>query len=228
MAVQRSQIVISTLVSLFFLMRFRRSLVLLSIGAVFLTLTSNPVTATIVIPPEFEEMAAKSDFVVRGRVDRMTSELVAKDDSRKIYTRVKVEVLEIIAGTPPEDLVLVCLGGRVGDEELIVDGAPVFRVGEESIFFVRRNGRALSPLYAMSYGHYPIRTDSATKRRYVARQNEVPLESVAEVAQPLLEGPAAHAESVRRVKANALSPTDFAEKIKAVVSRRNTTIDANH
>lgn len=82
MAVQRSQIVISTLVSLLFRMRFRRILVLLSIGAVFLTLTSNPVTATIVIPPEFEEMAAKSDFVVRGRVDRMTSELVAKDDSR--------------------------------------------------------------------------------------------------------------------------------------------------
>jgi len=133
----------------------------------------------------------------------------------------------VIAGAPPENLVLVCLGGRVGDEELIVEGAPVFQIGEESIFFVRRNGRALSPLYAMSYGHYPIRTDSATKRRYVARQNEVPLESVAEVAQPLVEGPAVVHERARRAKANALSPEEFAEKIKAVVSRRNLTADAH-
>jgi len=196
-------------------------------GAAVLTLISNPVSATVVIPPEFEEMAAQSDFVVRGRVTDMESERVTKGTGRKIFTHVKVEVLEVIAGTPPEDLVLVCLGGRVGDEELIVEGAPVFQIGEESILFVRRNGRALSPLYAMSYGHYPIRTDGATKRRYVARQNDVPLESVAEVAQPLVEGPAVVHERARRAKTNALSPEEFAEKIKAVVSRRNLTADAH-
>lgn len=209
-------------------MRVPRSLFLPSLWAVLLALLSIPLSATVIIPPEFEEMAAKSDFVVRGRVTGMESELVTKGDSRKIFTHVKVEVLEVIAGTPPGELVLICLGGRVGDEELIVDGAPVFQVGEESILFVRRNGRALSPLYAMSYGHYPIRTDSATKRRYVARQNDVPLESVAEVAQPLLDGAAASAERTLRRKAQALSPDEFAQKIKAVVSRRNTTTDANN
>lgn len=175
--------------------------------------------ATIVIPPQFEEMAAKSDFVVRGLVTGMDSELVIKGESRKIYTRVKIEVLEVIAGTPPENLVLVCLGGRVGDEELVVDGAPVFHQGEEGIFFVSRNGRALSPLYAMSYGQYRIKTDAATKQRYVARGNDVPLESTAEVAQPLLEGAAASAESARRLKAKALSPEEFSREIKAIVRR---------
>lgn len=187
---------------------------------------SSPAWATVIIPPQFEELAARSDYVVRGRVTDMSSERVVKGTSRKIFTRVKVEVLEVITGTPPAELVLVCLGGRVGDEELVVDRAPVFNVGEESILFVSRNGRALSPLYAMNYGHYPVRTDAATKRRYVARGNEVPLESVAEIAQPLRDGPAASAERERRQAAQALSPEEFSREIKAIVRRKALT-DAN-
>lgn len=208
-------------------MNARRSFKILPLLAAWLTLVPLGLRATTVIPPEFDTLAAKSDYVVRGRVTAMNSELVVKGESRKIITRVTVEVLEVIAGTPPPELVLVCLGGRVGDEELVVDGAPVFHVGEESVLFVSGNGRALSPLYAMSYGHYPVRTDESTKRRYVARGNDVPLESVAEVAQPLREGSAAAAERASRKTDDALSPEEFSKEIKAAV-RRNVTADENN
>lgn len=208
-------------------MKLCRGLCLLPRWALGWFALAGVVSATVIIPPEFEEMVAKSDFVVRGRVTGMESERVVKPGGRKIFTRVKIEQLETIAGMPPPELILVCLGGRVGDEELIVDGAPIFHVGEESIFFVRRNGQALSPLFAMSYGHYPVKTDAETKRRYVSRDNDVPLESTAEIAQPLLKGAAAEAEQARRLPVQALSPDEFALKIKAA-RRHAYTTDANH
>jgi hypothetical protein len=178
--------------------------------------------ATLVVPPEFNDLAGKSDYIVRGRVTAVHSELRIHGDSRRIYTSVEVDVLEIIAGTPPAKLVLQCLGGRVGDEEMIVDGAPVFKVGDERVLFVSGNGRALSPLYAMNYGNYPVQEDGATKRRYVSRGNEVPLEDVAEVAQPLLEGEAATVQRRNKSAAKALSPEEFSRKIKAVIRQEAT------
>ncbi|MFM1851383.1 MAG: hypothetical protein RIS54_1067 [Verrucomicrobiota bacterium] len=181
--------------------------------------------ATVIVPPDFDALAAGSDYVIRARVTETTAELVPSATGRKIVTRVKVDVLEVIAGEPPADLVLVCLGGRVGDEELIVDGAPVFNVGDESILFVKGNGRAFSPLFAMTYGQYLIRTDADTKRRYVARGNDVPLESVDEVAQPLLDAPAAAAVKASRNLAQALSPDEFALEIKTARRRQGIHVD---
>jgi hypothetical protein len=197
----------------------RRSLSPLLIVIALGMLMAAPARATTVVPPEFADLAGKSDYIVRGRVTALHSEIQIRGNSRRIFTSVEVEVLETIAGTPPAKMVLQCLGGRVGDEEMIVDGAPVFKVGEESVLFVSGNGRALSPLYAMNYGFYPVREEVATKRRYVARGNEVPLADVAEVAQPLLEGPEAAAQRLKKSTAQALSPEEFSRKIKAMVSR---------
>lgn len=172
--------------------------------------------ATTIIPPEFTELTTRSDYVVRGRVVASNAEIRIKGTSKKIFTRVEVEVLEVIRGTPPPRLVLECLGGRVGDEELIVGGAPTFVVGEESILFVSRNGHALCPLYAMSYGFYPVREEVATKRRYVTRGNLVPLEDVAEIAQPLVEGVDAVKQRQRKRASRALSPEEFIQKIRIV------------
>jgi len=176
--------------------------------------------ATTVVPPEFSELAGRSDYVVRGRVLATHPEWRIKGNSRRIFTRVEVEVLEVIAGQPPPQLVLECLGGRVGDEELVVDGSPVFVVGQESILFVSGNGRAFCPLYAMNYGFYPVQEEPATKRRFVARGNQVPLENVAEVAQPLLEGEDAAAQRQTKLSSRALTPEEFVQEIK-LVARAN-------
>ena len=212
-----------------FLMNFHISQILRSgLLGLLLTLITGPLAqATTVIPPEFEELATRSDYVVRGRVVATNAEIRIKGSGKKIFTRVEVEVLEVIQGTPPVQLILECLGGRVGDEELIVGGAPSFVVGEESILFVSGNGRALCPLYAMSYGFYPIKEEGETKRRYVARGNQVPLENVAEIPQPLLEGDAAEAQRRGKRAAPALSPDDFAQKIKSVVRAKSTRATNN-
>ena len=194
------------------------------LGLLFL-LAAGWARATTVIPPEFDEMVNQSDFVVRARVDSMESEMRTRGAGYRIYTIVELEVLEVIAGEPPEDIVLEFLGGRIGDEEMIVDGMPRLREGEEGIFFIKDNGRALCPVYAMRYGLYPVEEEATSKRRYVTREDKTPLETVAEVSQPLTEGDVKAAQLIRKKRSRAFTPDEFSEKIRAA-SRTGSRRDA--
>lgn len=171
--------------------------------------------ATTVLPPEFDTLVNRSDYVVRARVVAAEPHLTTTADRWKIHTLVTLEVLEVIAGEPPEKPVLRFLGGRVGERELVVDGVPQLHVGGESILFIRDNGRALCPLYAMVHGVYPVAEEPATKRRYVIRMDGQPLRDVTEVSRPLTDEATAADPARRRDLTRAFSPEDFIREIKA-------------
>lgn len=177
---------------------------------------ASPLFATTVVPPDFAELVRGSDFVVRARVKSVESEARRQQGRALIFTRVTVEVLETIAGEPPTPLVLTLLGGRVGEDELVVEGAPTFAVGDEDILFVQGNGVNFHPLYAVMHGRYPVKHDAATGRDYVTRNDGVPLADVAEVALPLGDAAAPAARLQRRFRspAEALSPAEFAQRIR--------------
>ncbi len=171
--------------------------------------------ATTVIPPEFPELVNGSDYVVRARVKAVTAETRVRDGQELIYTKVELELLEVIAGQPPEPLVLTMLGGQVGDRKLTVQGAPVFYVGAEDVLFIKGNGRAFNPLYAMMHGQYPVMADEKRAgRRYMNRSNLVPLLTADEVALPMAQGELA--ERLRRMRdpGQALTPEQFVQAVK--------------
>ena len=172
--------------------------------------------ATTVMPPGFSEMVNGSDYIVRAKVKSVSTELRTRNGREKIYTKVELQVLEVVAGQPPSPLILTMLGGKSGDQELIVEGAPKFIPGNEDILFVSGNGKAVTPLYAMMHGQYPVLHDTAKGRTYVCRSNLVPLLSTAEVALPMADGEPA--ERLRRLvnPAQALTPEQFILSIKAV------------
>src|SRR5690349_11410776 len=89
--------------------------------------------ATTVVPPDFTELVNESEYIVRAVVKSVKSEWREKDGHRHIFTKVEVEVLEVINGTPPQPLVLDMLGGRVGEDEMVIEGMPKFAVGQEDI-----------------------------------------------------------------------------------------------
>lgn len=181
----------------------------------------NAAFATTVVPPSFDEMAAESDYIVRARVTEVSSFEEDRPGKTLIRTRVTLELIETIAGEPPSPLVLTLLGGRVGDRELRVAGVPVFIVGQEEIFFVKDNGTAFYPTYAVMHGRYPIKRDKATGREYLTRTNGVPLTDLAEIATPLSQGPAAALQLRTRSASEALSPAVFAERVR--VSRNSNS-----
>lgn len=170
--------------------------------------------ATTVIAPTFDELAAQADYVVRARVSEVSSYEEARGSQTIVRTRVTLDVSEVIAGNPPSPLVLTVLGGRVGDREMRVAGVPEFIVGMEEIFFVKDNGMAFYPIYAIMHGRYPIKRDKATGREYLTRTNGVPLTDVAEVATPVTSGELAARQRRVRSTSDALTPSDFANRVR--------------
>lgn len=178
-------------------------------------LASTAATATTIVPPDFAQLVNGSDYIVRARVAAVSSERTRQGGQAIILTRVELDVGEIIAGSPPPRLVLVMLGGKVGDDELWIEGAPRFAVGDEDVLFVQGNGVNFSPLYALGHGRYSVRRDAAG-REFIARSNGVPLEDVAEVSTPLLDASAASLQLRFRSASRALSPAAFVAAIKSV------------
>jgi hypothetical protein len=199
--------------------RFGRLLTAALLGLICLV---SPLAATSVVPPAFSDLVNGSDYIVRAKVKSVTPEVRLRNGSELIYTKVELEVLEVIAGTPPQPLVLTMMGGQLGDRKMMIQGAPGFTVGNEDILFVRGNGRGFYPLYAMMHGQYPLlRDEKKSGRQYVNRSNLVPLLTTDEVAQPMAQGDMA--ERLRRMRdpSQALSPADFAQAIRNVRKPRN-------
>ncbi len=156
-------------------------------------------------------MVGQAEYIVRGVVKSITPEMQRSGANRRIVTKVELEVLEVIAGHPPQPLVLIMPGGRIGDEEMLVDGVPQYTVGEENVFFVKGNGRQFCPLVAVMHGSYAIKREAATGRRYLERSNGEPLYAETDVARPMSSAAVVRAQ---HSKDQPLSPEAFAKRVK--------------
>lgn len=181
-----------------------------ALGGLALTPVSH---ATTVIPPTFNQLVGESGYVVRAVVTDLSAEWQQNGANRHIITQATFETREVIAGTPPDPLVISMLGGKVGDTEMRVDGAPRFKVGDEYILFVRGTQFKLIPFVAMSYGQYVVQQDVKTGTPYVARSNGQPLFSTDDVARPLDAVPTAMASGTQ-----PLTPAAFAASIRSAFS----------
>ncbi len=168
--------------------------------------------ATTVIQPTFDRLVGTADYVVRVKVKSIESswrDNTAKPGERYMGTAVTLDVLETISGTPPSPLVLDLIGGKVGNEELTIEGAPKFVVGQESILFVRGNGQVYFPLVGLMHGYFPIRRDVRTGTAQVLRANGSPLYSEKE-----LDPAAAQSTTVHSPQDQAMTPEAFRDRIQ--------------
>jgi hypothetical protein len=145
----------------------------------------SPARATTVIAPDFESLVSQADYIVRATVKSITSEYRTTPRGQAIFTKVELQVLETIAGTPPQPLVLDLLGGTVNGVTMRVAGVPQFHVGDEDILFVVANGSQFFPLVGIMHGKYPVKRDAATGSASMARSNGVPLYDVQDIKQDM-------------------------------------------
>jgi hypothetical protein len=168
-------------------------------------------TATTVVEPSFDELVNQSDYIIRGVVKSVVPEKrQLPNGSHTIFSKVEIEVRDVVAGTVPTKVVLEVLGGTLEGRELSIEGAPKFTVGQEAIYFVQGNGAQIFPLVRMMHGFYPVEKD-AGGREYVVRSNGSPLIDVQAPAEAKTGPTATRSEQI----AHALSPTDFITKIRA-------------
>ena len=195
------------------------------IGVVFLvmTLAALPLRATTVIAPAFNQLVGQADYIVHAVVKSVASEIRGSGVHRHIITKVELDVREVISGSPPEPLILQMVGGKVGSEEMVVDGAPKFKVGDEDILFVHGNGRQINPLVALMHGRYPVKHDTHTGREYVSRSNGEPLLSEQQVSRTMaaesVKGETA--PTVTTAVSSALSPAEFTNRIKMAIKQNS-------
>jgi hypothetical protein len=166
-------------------MRIRR-LFLTGLAGGFLSLIA-PLLATTVEPPSLDSLIGQSDYVVRAVVKSTTPEWREHEGRRYIRTAVELDVREVIKGAPPSPLVLDLIGGKIGDDELVVEGMPRLQVGEEHVLFVHGKQRRMMPLVALMHGIYPVMHDTKSGQRYALRSNGMPLYSAQDVSLPLTE-----------------------------------------
>jgi hypothetical protein len=141
--------------------------------------------ATTVDAPDLDSLINQSDYVVRAVVKSATAEWREHAGQRYIGTRVELEISEVIKGAPPSPLVLDLIGGRIGEDELAIQGMPRFRVGDENVLFVHGEHRKMIPLVALMHGVYPILRETRSGEAYVLRSNGRPLYSAQDVSLPM-------------------------------------------
>jgi len=141
--------------------------------------------ATTVEAPDIDSLINQSDYVVRAVVKSATAEWREHAGQRYIGTKVELEIREVIKGSPPSPLVLDMIGGRVGEDELAIQGMPKFQVGDENVLFVHGEQRKMLPLVAMMHGVYPILREAGSGESYVLRSNGLPLYSTQDVSLPM-------------------------------------------
>lgn len=125
--------------------------------AVCTALLPSAVAATTLKAFTLSELAARSDAVVRVRVVHTQ----ALWRGNIIYTLTSVRVLQVFKGLPGPEVVVVQLGGVVGDHAMPVAGTVDMDVGEELVLFLRASGHGEYVVAGMSQGAMRVAPDGA-------------------------------------------------------------------
>lgn len=107
---------------------------------------------------EFREIVAASSLVVRGRV---TDVRAARSSAGDVESVVTIAVDAVLKGTAGTFVSMRVPGGVIGRYRTVMTGAPVMRVGEQAVFFLKRGPTdALWPV-GLSQGIYRLTQASA-------------------------------------------------------------------
>ncbi len=83
-----------------------------------------------------EDLAARAEMVVRGRVESIETVREGRDG---LVTRVELAVQEVWKGVVTNRLVLTQPGGTLGTRKVVVTGDADYGLGEEVVVFAVRN-----------------------------------------------------------------------------------------
>ncbi len=150
-------------------MSYRSILVTLRFAAAVagvLMLMSAPARATTMVRMSDEALTLGADAIVTGTVRDIQTERVGT----AIATLVTLGIESVLKGYVPTATVTVRdLGGRLGDDELHLFGAPRYELGESVIAFLGQDGDGWLRTSHMALGKFSVTTDAASGARVATR-----------------------------------------------------------
>ena len=105
-------------------------------------------------PLGIERMSELATQVVAGTIERMES--TWNHDHSRIYTRVTMRVERVLSGQAGGRIVFRIPGGTVGDTTVMVSEMPHFRVGEDTVVFLRGTRGRLPSVLGGVEGKMPL------------------------------------------------------------------------
>jgi hypothetical protein len=114
-------------------------------------------------PADVESLTATSDAVVHASVERTTS--AWGKGGGQIFTTVVLKAIETWKGQAQESYTVLVAGGDIDDLSQTVQGAAVFREGEEVVVFLRRRAGSVYSVEAMSLGKFAVEQKRAVRSR---------------------------------------------------------------
>ncbi|MEO6224147.1 MAG: hypothetical protein ABIP90_12940 [Vicinamibacterales bacterium] len=130
----------------------RRTLPVLTM-IVGLGLSAASLFASTFLSAEFREVVSEASTIVRGRVTDVRAIRSADGDVESVVT---IAVDATLKGSPDTFVAMRLPGGTIGRYRTVMAGAPVMRLGEQAVFFLKRGpGNALWPV-GLSQGIYRI------------------------------------------------------------------------
>lgn len=123
-----------------------------------------------------EELVGRSDRVVVGAPVLSESEWATVAGSRRIvtYTRIVQEQDWLKDGTHSDEIMVVTLGGRVGDIQQKVPGEAVLLQGQRCVLFAGPEGSAARRVMGMGQGHYLVSDGAEQKLEVLKRSWSMP------------------------------------------------------
>jgi hypothetical protein len=147
-------------------MSFRSILVTLRFAAAvagLLMLLSAPARATTMVRMSDEALTLGADAIVTGTVTDLEPQRVGTGGA--IATLVTIAIDSVIKGYLPGATVTVRdLGGRLGDDELHLFGAPHYELGETVIAFLGQDGDGFLRTSQMALGKFSVTSDAGGAR----------------------------------------------------------------
>ena len=114
-------------------------------------------------PLGIERMSELATQVVAGTIEKMES--TWNHDHSRIYTRVTMRVERVLSGRAGTQIVFRIPGGTVGDTTIMVSEMPHFRVGEDTVVFLRGTRGRLPSVLGGAEGKMPLsRADDGSLR----------------------------------------------------------------
>jgi hypothetical protein len=117
-----------------------------------------PAAASTFLAMTPDELAAKADSVVEGRVVAVRS--FWNPEHTAILTEADLEIDQTVVGDAAGVVTLRTFGGKVGNYVIVAHGFPTFRRGERLLLFLEPEQAGARKVLGYQQGQYRIRADA--------------------------------------------------------------------
>lgn len=116
--------------------------------------SSSALQALLMHPLSIEELTQRAEVIVHGTV---LSKSCQRDPQGRIFTQIELQVIDLWKGQLQQSpFTVVQAGGRLGEEQVLLEGQPAFNLGDEVVLFAALNSNKQGVVLGLAQGKFDL------------------------------------------------------------------------